>query len=188
VNPIKGQSRGNGTADLVRLTWNSGNLTKVEAIDIYTPSGDKDTPVPIMKSLTKKEGQADEVVLNYKSGTSEKIQAVERAIMERGLRFNNVRIISQSSNYDSDIRLGMKGTALGLQDGDAMMLPDNEDDEGGSGGSGGGGGGCGGGVNEASFTSEGCGGGGSIVPGPSFPGLPMPNLGEEPLPFFALPA
>jgi RHS repeat-associated protein len=185
VNPIKGQPRGNGTADLVRLTWNAGKLTKVEAIDIYTPKGAKDSPVPILRGLSGKEGQADEVVLNYKTGTSEKIEALQRAIIQRGLRFNNVRIISQGSNYDSDLRLGMKGTALGLQDGDAMMLPDQNKDDGGggSGGSGGSGGGSCGPVNMASFTSDGCGGGGEIIPGPSFPGFCLPSLGDFPLPF-----
>ncbi|MFF8946990.1 DNRLRE domain-containing protein [Streptomyces sp. NPDC014864] len=188
VNPIKGQPRGNGTADLVRMTWKNGTLTKIEAIDIYTPEGDKDSPEPIFRGLTKKEGQADEVVLNYKSGTQEKIDALIRVIRERGLRFNNVRILG-----GTDVRVGMKGTALGLQGGDAIMLPGDDDgDSGGSGGgsgSGGGGGGGGGCGTTPMASFGGCGGGGMEIPGPSFPGfgLRLPGLGSVRVPMFPLP-
>jgi hypothetical protein len=60
-----------------------------------------------------------------------------------------------------------------------MMLPDQNKDDGGGGS---GGGSCGP-VNMASFTSDGCGGGGEIIPGPSFPGFRLPSLGDFPLPF-----
>jgi hypothetical protein len=143
-----------------------------------------------MKGLSKKAGQADEVVLNYKNGTQEKIDALIHAIMQRGLRFNNVRIISGQSGYDGDVRAGMKGTALGLQDGDAIMLPGDDDDGGDSGDSGGSsGGGCGA-EPMTSFTTAtftGCGWGGMTVPGPSFPGFRIPGLGTVRVPLLSLP-
>ncbi|WP_405586533.1 RHS repeat-associated core domain-containing protein [Streptomyces sp. NBC_01190] len=112
VNPIKGAERGNGTADLVRLTWKGGKLVKADAVDIITPSNEKAETGPYLKSASKKEGQGDEIVFNLKHADDEQAQELIRAVSLSGLRFNAVTVINQSSEYYNEVTSGLSGSML----------------------------------------------------------------------------
>ncbi|MGY5121081.1 RHS repeat-associated core domain-containing protein [Streptomyces sp. 900105755] len=109
VNPIKGSKRGSGTADLVRLTWEDGDLVDVRAVDIYTPEEGKTDIEPVMKSIGKKQGQADELVVNMK-GLGKKLgESLGQAISSAKLKFDSVRIVG---NDGYDTRIMGEGSAL----------------------------------------------------------------------------
>ncbi|MFE9814837.1 RHS repeat-associated core domain-containing protein [Streptomyces sp. NPDC005773] len=110
VNPIKGQKRGNGTSDLVRLTWKDGKLIKVDSVDIYTPLEGKNGPAPILKSVGKKVGQTDEVIVYYKEGTAAAADKIGKALPS-DLKLNDVHIVAEDGKYFRSF--GGAGSALG---------------------------------------------------------------------------
>ncbi|WP_240496441.1 RHS repeat-associated core domain-containing protein [Streptomyces torulosus] len=100
VNPIKGQKRGNGTADLVRLTWKDGRLVGVTAVDVYTPEPGKADTGSMIKSIAKKADQASEVAVNAKHITQAQAEALGKALPEN-LPLDAVHVVRIEDDYSS---------------------------------------------------------------------------------------
>ncbi|EKX61797.1 RHS repeat-associated core domain-containing protein [Streptomyces ipomoeae] len=98
VNPIKGQKRGNGTADLVRLTWEDGRLVKVTAVDIYTPDPGKTGTKSMIETIEGKANQASEVAVNGKHLTQAQAEALGKALPEN-LPLDAVHITNAEKDY-----------------------------------------------------------------------------------------
>ncbi|WP_223186813.1 hypothetical protein [Streptomyces sp. CBMA29] len=111
VNPIKGSRKGSGTADLVRLTWRNGLLTKVDAVDIYTPATQKNDVSPILRSIKNKEGQGDEVVVNMKNVDEGQVRDLVQAVSNTDFKLDRVTIIKESSSFYDEI-IDLSGSTL----------------------------------------------------------------------------
>ncbi|MFF3983703.1 hypothetical protein ACFY0B_03685 [Streptomyces sp. NPDC001797] len=78
-------------------------------MDIYTPEEGKTDIEPVMKSIGKKQGQADELVVNMK-GLGKKLgESLGQAISSAKLKFDSVRIVG---NDGYDTRIMGEGSAL----------------------------------------------------------------------------